>query len=86
MFLPWKETGFTEEMVLGGKKIYHADDWEIRTKNKHNNGIQMQLWTVINKEIFVEISPDWDEFKLNKDLFDWWAEHINLVIKHGKMP
>ena len=47
----------------------------------------MQLWTIIGKEVYVEINPTgWDEYVGNKSQFDWWARHIKLVISHNKMP
>jgi len=67
-------------MILGGKKIYFAPDYIEKTGN------QMQLWIVIGKDVYVELSPDWDENKLNKDPLDWWGEHIRIIMSYNKMP
>jgi len=84
-------------MILGGKKIYHARDYlEKTTRSRERGGLggeptlegnQMQLWTIIGKEVYVELSPDWEE---NEEMIHYmhhfWGSQIRMVMDYGLMP
>jgi len=61
-FHPWEKTGITKDMIQGAKELYF-DYWfayDMATKNEkrnirmEKNEIIMQLWTVIDGEIYLE--------------------------------
>jgi hypothetical protein len=48
-FAPFEEVGFTEKMILGAKDVYFNE-----TFIDDMNEVYMQLWTIIDQDIYLE--------------------------------
>ena len=51
-FSPFLESGFTSDMIVGGKKVYHKEKYYDISENA-----EMILWTIIGKDVYVERNP-----------------------------
>ena len=48
-FKVFEETGFTEEMIVGGKEVYFDKDFQDKMFTA-----RMQLWTIKDGKIYLE--------------------------------
>jgi hypothetical protein len=67
-------------MVLGGKEVYWADDYVEKT------GSFMQLWTIIDGDIYLERGPHYFDHKGNQLFIFHMADELALFKQFNKLP
>ena len=68
-------------MIDGGREVYHSKRFKERT------GYNMLLWTIVDKQIYVETgsTENWENFETHEH-FQWWHSHLEAVMGHFDFP
>ena len=74
------KSGITFEMIDGGREVYHSKKFKSRT------GYNMLLWTIVDRNVYVETGYESLESIEAHEHMQWWHNHLEAVMGHFDFP